>query len=94
MTAPGKPPGALAHAEPVFTSGPLAGAGLVGFGIWERSTGRSSNVTFASRRYTGDGARRSFALLRPVDQATTCDRLLGMVLQPYADYRKQAAPEW
>ncbi len=34
----GNPPGKLADAELHFTSGPLDGLKLIGFGIWERRT--------------------------------------------------------
>ena len=43
------PPGKLADAEIHFTSGPLQGLKLVGFGIWERRTG-GRNVTFPARQ--------------------------------------------
>jgi hypothetical protein len=41
----GNPPGKLADAELHFTSGPLEGLKLIGFGIWERRSGSGRNVT-------------------------------------------------
>ena len=61
----GNPPGKLADAELHFEDGLLQGLKLIGFGIWERKTGGSRNVTFPARQYTMNGERRSFALLRP-----------------------------
>jgi hypothetical protein len=54
----GNPPGKLADAEIHFTSGPLDGLKLIGFGVWERRTG-SRNVTFPAR-HSVNGERRSF----------------------------------
>ena len=61
----GNPPGKLADVELHFTSGPLEGLKLIGFGVWERRTGGGRNVTFPARQYSVNGERRSFALLRP-----------------------------
>ena len=60
----GNPPGKLADAELHFTSGPLEGLKLIGFGVWGRRGG-GRNVTFPARAYVVNGERRSFALLRP-----------------------------
>src|SRR5258706_13487094 len=62
----GNPPGKLADAEVIFEAdaGPLSGMKLVGFAVWERRDG-GKNVTFPARQHSGNGARRSFALLRP-----------------------------
>ena len=65
----GNPPGKLADAEIHFTSGPLDGLKLIGFGIWERRNGGGRNVTFPARQYSVNGERRSFALLRPIVDA-------------------------
>lgn len=87
----GNPPGKLAEAELHFTDGPLAGLKLIGFSIWERKTGNGRNVTFPARQYAVNGERRSFALLRPVDDTTGQDRLRELVLQAYAEYEASAA---
>ena len=63
------PPGKLADAELHFTDGVLDGLKLIGFSVWERRTGNGRNVTFPARQYSVNGERRSFALLRPIDQA-------------------------
>ena len=71
----GNPPGKLADAELHFTDGPLEGLKLIGFGIWERRSGGSRNVTFPARQYSVNGERRSFALLRPAVDSTAQDRI-------------------
>ncbi len=70
------PPGKLADAELHFTEGVLAGLKLIGFGVWERRGGGGGrNVTFPARQYSVNGERRSFALLRPIADATAQDRI-------------------
>ena len=88
----GNPPGKLADAELHFADGPLAGLKLVGFGIWERrGAGGGLNVTFPARQYSVNGDRRSFALLRPVEDATAQNSLRELVLQAYAEHVQQAS---
>ena len=87
----GNPPGKLAEAELHFTDGPMEGLKLIGFGIWERRGGTGRNVTFPARSYSVNGERRTFALLRPVADATSQDRIRELVLQAYADHEAQAA---
>ena len=86
------PPGKLADAELHFTEGVLRGLKLIGFGVWERRGGGGGrNVTFPARQYSVNGERRSFSLLRPVDDATAQDRVRELILQAYADYEQEAA---
>ncbi len=87
----GNPPGKLADAELHFTDGPLEGLKLIGFGIWERKSGSGRNVTFPARQYSVNGERRSFALLRPVSDATSQDRIRDIILQAYAEHEAGAA---
>ncbi len=87
----GNPPGKLADAELHFTDGPLEGLKLIGFGIWERKTGAGRNVTFPARQYSVNGERRSFALLRPVGDATTQERIRELVLTAYAEFEAESA---
>ena len=84
------PPGKLADAELHFTDGPLDGLKLIGFSIWERRTGGGRNVTFPARQYSVNGERRSFALLRPIVDATAQDRIRERILDAYAEYEAQA----
>ena len=84
----GNPPGKLADAELHFTEGVLEGLKLVGFAVWERRSGSGRNVTFPSRQYTVGGDRRSFALLRPVADASSQERVRDLVLQAYAEYEE------
>jgi hypothetical protein len=84
------PPGKLADAELHFTDGPLQGLKLIGFGIWERKTGTGRNVTFPARQYSVNGERRSFALLRPIEDATSQERLRELILQAYLEHEGAA----
>ena len=86
------PPGKLADADLYFTEGPLAGLRLVGFAVWERKGGNGRNVTFPARQYTVNGERRSFALLRPInDDVTAQERLRVLILEAYADWEGRVA---
>jgi hypothetical protein len=87
----GNPPGKLADAELHFTSGPLEGLKLIGFSIWERKSGNGRNVTFPARQFSVNGERRSFALLRPMADATSQDRIRDLILQAYGDFETEAA---
>jgi hypothetical protein len=87
----GNPPGKLADAELHFTDGPLEGLKLIGFAIWERRSGSGRNVTFPARQYSVNGERRSFALLRPILDATAQNRIRDLVLEAFAAYEEQAA---
>ena len=87
----GNPPGKLADAELHFEDGVLEGLKLIGFGIWERKTGGSRNVTFPARQYTMNGERRSYALLRPIVDATSQSKVRDLVLQAYAEYEAASA---
>ncbi len=89
----GNPPGKLADAELHFTSGPLDGLKLIGFGIWERRSGTGRNVTFPARQYSVNGERRSFALLRPIVDASAQERIRGLLLEAYDEYERQTADE-
>jgi hypothetical protein len=84
------PPGKLADAELHFAEGVLEGLKLIGFSVWERRTGGGRNVTFPARTYAVNGERRSFALLRPIGDATAQDRIKELVLQAYAEYEETA----
>ena len=85
------PPGKLADAELHFTEGVLDGLKLIGFSVWERRGGGGRNVTFPARSFSVNGSRRSFALLRPINDSTAQDRIRELILQAYADYEERAA---
>jgi hypothetical protein len=85
------PPGKLADAELHFTEGVLDGLKLIGFGIWERRSGGGRNVTFPARTYSVNGERRSFALLRPIGDATAQDRVRELILEAYAEFEESTA---
>jgi hypothetical protein len=87
----GNPPGKLADAELHFSDGALDGLKLIGFAIWERRNGTGRNVTFPARQYSVNGERRSFALLRPMVDGNSQDRLRDLILQAYEEHEEQAA---
>jgi hypothetical protein len=43
-------------------------------------------VTFPARQYAVNGERRSFALLRPLVDASAQDRIRDLILQAYAEH--------
>ena len=86
----GNPPGKLADAELHFTEGVLEGLKLIGFSIWERRGGSGRNVTFPARQYAVNGERRSFALLRPIVDATAQNKIRELVLEAYQEYEERA----
>ena len=86
----GNPAGKLAEAELHFTDGPLQGLKLNGFAIWERKTGNGRNVTFPARNYSVNGERRTFALLRPVEDSTAQERIRDLILQAYLEHEGAA----
>jgi hypothetical protein len=83
------PPGKLADAELHFSGGELDGLKLIGFSIWERRGGGGRNVTFPARQYAVNGERRSFALLRPITDASAQERVRELVLQAFAEYQDE-----
>ena len=87
----GNPPGKLAEAEIHFEDGWFQGLKLVGFAVWERRGGTGRNVTFPARQYSVNGERRSFALLRPITDATAQDRVRDLILQAYREHEEQMA---
>src|ERR671926_230784 len=87
----GNPPGKLADAELHFSEGPLEGLKLIGFSVWERRSSSGRNVTFPARQYSVNGERRSFALLRPIADATAQERIREAILEAYAEFEEKAA---
>src|SRR5207237_6041290 len=81
----GNPPGKLADAELHFIDGPLDGLKLIGFSIWERRGGAGRNVTFPARQYSVNSERRSFALLRPIVDASAEVLVRDAILEAYAE---------
>jgi len=86
----GSPAGKLADAELHFSGGPLDGLKLVGFAVWERKSG-CRNVTVPARQYSVNGERRSYALLRPIVDNSSQDRLRDLVLDAYKEYEAELA---
>ncbi len=75
----------------LFDEGTLAGLRLIGFSIWERKGGGGRNVTFPARSYTVNGERRSYAMLRPIEDGTAQDAVRELILQAYAEHEARAA---
>ncbi len=92
LTGSGDPVGKLADVELHFSRGPLAGLRLIGFGVWERVTGKRQ-VSFPARHYSRHGDLRTAALLRPQadydDRAQ--DRLRDRILCAFRDYERALA---
>jgi hypothetical protein len=86
----GAPAGKLADAELHFSGGPLDGLKLVGFAVWERKAG-GRNVTMPARQYSVNGERRSYALLRPIVDATSQDKLRDLIVDAYKERAELAA---
>jgi hypothetical protein len=87
----GNPQGKLADAELHFADGPLEGLKLLGFAVWERRDGNGRNVTFPARQYSVNGERRSFALLRPLVDATAQNKLREIILEAFQEYEERTA---
>ena len=87
----GNPPGKLADAELHFNDGVLEGLKLIGFAIWERRGGGGRNVTFPARQYSVNGERRSFALLRPIVDATAQNRVRELILEAFQEHEERAS---
>jgi len=86
----GAPAGKLADAELHFSGGPLDGLKLVGFAVWERKAG-GRNVTMPSRQYSVNGERRSYALLRPIMDNTSQDKLRDLIIDAYKEHEAELA---
>lgn len=84
------PPGKLADAELHFDDGELDGLKLIGFAVWERRGG-GRNVTFPARQYSINGERRSYALLRPIMDTASQDRLRDVILDAFKAHEKLIA---
>jgi hypothetical protein len=87
----GNPPGKLADAELHFIDGELDGLKLIGFSIWERRGGGGRNVTFPARSYAINGERRSYALLRPIADVESQNRIRELVLEAFDQYDERSS---
>ncbi len=63
------------------------------FAVWERRGSKGRNVTCPARQYSVNGERRSFALLRPMVDATPQNRICELVLEAFSEYEEQANME-
>ena len=81
-----------ADVELHFTDGLLADLKLIGFAIWERRGGSGRNVTVPARHYSVNGERRSFALLRPIVDASAQHSVRDQILEAHADLEAATTP--
>jgi hypothetical protein len=88
------PAGKLADCELHFSAnaGPLAGLKLVGFSVWQRRSTNGYNVTVPARQYAVNGERRSFALLRPIMDATAADNLRDIIIDAWRQQQRDDEP--
>ena len=86
----GTPPSKLADAELHFADGELDGLKLIGFAIWQRRGGKGRSVSFPGRQYRIGDERRSFALLRPIADASAQERVRDLVLEAYDKFSGNA----
>jgi hypothetical protein len=84
-------PSKLADAELLFEEGPLRGLRLMGFSIWQSRRGNSRNVTVPTRTYFVRGEKRTYALLRPVNDEVTIDPVRRLILESYAEFEQRMA---
>ena len=84
----GTPTTKLAEAELHFTGGELDGLKLIGFSIWKRRGGRGHSVSFPGRQYRIGDEHRTFALLRPIGDASAQERVRDLVLEEYDRYTR------
>jgi hypothetical protein len=87
------PSGKLADAEIHFSGGELDGLKLTGFAVWARRDGNGQNVTFPARQYTVEGDRRSFLLLRAVEDVAALDHLRDLVLRAFLTHDRDSQVE-
>jgi len=78
-------PGKLADAEIHFgeTDGLLAGLKLIGFAVWSSRYNSRLNITFPARQYSVNGERRSFSLLRPIEDSAAQELIKAAIIDAY-----------
>lgn len=87
----GAPARKLADVDLEFDDGPLDGLTLVGFGIWSSRTNDDAHVSLPARTNVVNGERRSFALLRPLNDSAMSEDLTRRILDAYRQDRAATA---
>jgi len=87
----GDPPNKLADVELLFEEGALSGLRLVGFAIWQSRTGNGRSVTLPAKAFIVRGERRAYALLRPLNDASSTDSLRRTILESYEEFEHRQA---
>jgi hypothetical protein len=85
-------PGRVAEAELHFTEGVLAGLKLIGFSVWQRRDTFDYSVTFPARQYSVNGERRSFAVLRPIQDYDATTTLKQAIIEATKAYMASGTP--
>ena len=88
----GDPPQKLADAELLFEEGVLSGLRLIGFSIWQSRRGHHSRtVQLPARTYFVHGERRTYALLRAVNDESSSEPVRRLILEAYAEFEQRMA---
>jgi hypothetical protein len=66
----------------------LSGLKLVGFTLWQGKNSQPNNVTMPARIYTVGNERRSYALLRGIQDANSVQGIRDYILQAYEEREK------
>jgi hypothetical protein len=86
-----EPPHKLADVELLFEDGVLRGLRLIGFSIWQSRRGHSRTVTVPARTYFVHGERRTYAVLRPVNDEGSIEPVRRLILESYAEFEQRMA---
>jgi hypothetical protein len=84
-------PHKLADVELLFEDGVLSGLRLIGFAIWQSRRGHSRTVTVPARTYFVHGERRTYAVLRPVNDEGSIEPVRRLILESYAEFEQRMA---
>jgi hypothetical protein len=87
----GDPPQKLADAELLFEEGVLSGLRLIGFSIWQSRRANSRTVQLPARTYFVHGERRTYALLRAVNDESSSEPVRRLILEAYAEFEQRMA---
>lgn len=89
----GRPVGRLAEVELHFDDGVLQGLKLIGFEVWGERNGKLRTVSFPARKYSVNGERRRFTLIRPITDVKQVDALKELILTAFAEVEQSVAVE-
>jgi hypothetical protein len=87
----GEPPNKLADAELLFEEGVLTGLRLIGFSIWQSRGGSVRTVTVPTRTFYVRGEKRTYGLLRPINDEGNVEPVRRLILESYAEFERRMA---